>query len=285
MTQIETLAELAFDLDLQRAEHDAAAPESVLRFEWVDTGTIHIDRNFQRRISRAGETRLKRMMAEFDWRKFGALLVVDMGEGRLSCIDGQHRALAAFLLGAKAVPAMVFDADQVGQANAFVGVNVNRTTVASIDKFRARVAAGDEASVTVHNMLQNLEISTDVPAGYALGPKQTRAVGKLERLVKTVEEGIVFTSLEMLLDAQPNQNNLLTAFAIEATALAVVRVVDGKGDIDRLERVLTETDFDTLKENAAQLVKIQGGQTAKRGSEILLQRFNKGLHKPIGGDA
>ena len=126
-----------------------------------------------------------------------------------------------------------------------------------------------------------LEISTDVPAGAALAPKQTRAVTVLERVAKHENEGLLFNTLELMLDAQPEEPNLLTAFAIEAVALTLAKVSDCEASLDRLEGVLAETDFETLRENAAQLVKIQGGKSAWRGHELLLREFNRNLKKRV----
>jgi len=276
----ETLADIASGLGFQR-EECVNNPADDLEFLWLRPDQLVIDRSYQRRVSDGGKARIKRGLKAFDWRRFGAITVVPVGDDKYACIDGQHRGIMAWAAGASVVPAIVFKADIAEQAMAFVGVNVNRTSVASIDKFRARVTAGDVAAVTVQEIMENLEISADVPAGYALAPHQTRAVAKLEKLVKSIGRGLTFTTLEMLRDAQPDQKNLLTAFAIESTAGAVAKVVDAEGDLDRLAWVLTETDFESLKGDCIQLTKLQGGQQARHGASMLLRHFNKGLREKI----
>lgn len=256
-------------------------PSETLEFLWLKPDQIVIDRSYQRRVSDAGKARIKRALKDFDWRKFGAISVVPVGDGRYACIDGQHRAVMAWAAGAAVIPAVAFKADTADQAKAFVGVNVNRTTVASIDKFRARVASGDEAAVTAQEIMDELGISADVPAGYSLAPHQTRAVSKVEKLVKVIGQGLTFTTLEMLRDAQPDQSNLLTAFTVEAVAMAVAKLVDAEADLDRLAKVLTEIDFDSLKDDCKQLVKLQGGQLARHGTASILRLYNKGLRDKV----
>jgi len=277
----EPLIDAARSLGFEQRDEPAPNPRDILEFIWVLPEQLVIDRGYQRRISNNGRRKINGGIAGFDWRQFGAITVVRLKNGKFAVIDGQHRALMAWAVNAEVVPAICFNADMADQAMAFVGINTNRSTVASIDKFRARVAAGDANACTVHEILNDLEISADVAAGTSLRPRQTRAVTKLEKLVKIIGRGLTFTTLELMLDAQPDQTNLLTAFSIEATAGAVARIVDQGADLDRFAKILEEIDFDSLKDNCAQIVKLQGGQTSKHGTVQLLRSFNKGLQKKV----
>ena len=252
-----------------------------LVLDLVDLSELVVDADYQRRISDRGLSRIAQIVAGFDWSRFGALILSRAADGRLSVIDGQHRMIAARALRIDCVPAVIVDGDQRKQAQDFVAVNSVRTSVASIDKFRARVVSGDAAAVEVSRMLGELGISTDIAAGAAIRVRETRAVSTLEKLVKRTAQGIVFTTLETMLDAQPEVPNLLTAFNIEATATVVQKMLAADRDLERLDAVLRDTDFETLKEEAAQLVKLTGGNTAARGAELLLKRVNKGLKEKV----
>ena len=248
----------------------------------VELSKLTIDRDYQRRVSESGRSRIMKIIKGFSWARFGALILSELPDGRLAVIDGQHRAIAAALLSLQEVPAIVVrERDQARQAMDFVGINTVRTTVASIDKFRARVAAGDQDAVLVAEALTELNINTDVAAGCALKVRETRAVATLEKLQKRFGRGVVFTTLETLIEAQPNQPGLLSSFAIEVTAVIVAKMLDADRDLARLDAALQDIDFETLKEEAAQLVKLTGGRTAARGSELLLQRVNKGLREKV----
>jgi hypothetical protein len=276
----EPISDVAEGLGLARTSC-AESPSDTLEILWLRPDQIVIDRTYQRRVSDAGKARIKRALKDFDWRRFGAISVVPVGNDLYACIDGQHRSVMAWAAGATSIPAVAFKADVADQAMAFVGVNVNRTTVASIDKFRARVASGDEAAVTAQDIMDDLGISADVPVGYSLAPHQTRAVSKIERLVKVIGRGLTFTTLEMLRDAQPDQTNLLTAFTVESTAMAVAKLVDADADLDRLAKVLPDIDFDSLRDDCRQLVKLQGGQLVRHGTASILRLYNKGLRDKV----
>jgi hypothetical protein len=256
--------------------------EEIADLRLIRTDDLAIDREYQRRISERGRSRIIKIVKGFTWSRFGALIVSETDAGQLAIVDGQHRAIATMLLSLEEVPAIVVrHGDVASQAMDFVGINTVRTTVASIDKFRARVAAGDKDAVEVAEALDNLGISTDVAAGVSLKPKETRAVVTLEKLQKRFDRGVVFTTLETMIDAQPEEPNLLSSFAIEATAVVIARMIEANRDLARLDAILRDTDFTTLKEQATQLVKLTGGRTAQRGAELLLKEVNKGLREKV----
>ncbi|MBR9766134.1 MAG: ParB N-terminal domain-containing protein [Rhodobacteraceae bacterium] len=260
---------------------EVASAQDSLRLDFIPIADLYVDRRYQRRTSANSRMRIRSMVAEFSWSKFGAIAVTEETDGRFSIIDGQHRAIAAAAIRASHVPAVIATGDVAAQAETFVGINAMRTSVASIDKFRARVAAADPVAVAVHKMLTELDISTDVPAGAGIRHRETRAVSTLEKLQKRHGQGVLFTALETLLNAQPGQNNLLTSFAIEVTATVLAKMLDAGRDLERLDRTLAEIDFETLKEEATQLRKLTGGQASAKGADLLLQRVNKGLKDRI----
>ena len=252
-------------------------PASVVDLAFVPTDALHVDPAYQRRIGPAGEGRIRKMIREFSWARFGAITIARNGD-RLAVIDGQHRLVAAKAVGAAEVPAVITNTQAEGieaEAADFVGINTTRTSVAGIDKFRAAIVAGDPDAMAVHEILTELAIDTDVAAGYALKPNQTRAVAALRQMVKRTGRGITFTALEMLRDAQPDQPNLLTAFTVASTTLATAWIVENGGDLNRFHAVLASTDFETIRDEAAQLVKLQGGKMFERGKERLLKAYQR----------
>lgn len=249
-----------------------------LSFEMVPIDSLYIDRNYQRTISNKSAAIVRKIVKGFSWTRFGALSVAKRDSVYL-IIDGQHRAIAAMTLGIRQVPCMVSSEDQKGQALEFVGINNDRTRVGSVDKFRARCASGDKRALELAQMLTDLGITTDVIPGTPLKPKQTRAIAALERLMKHPGPGILFTTLEVMLDAQPEQTNLLTSFAISATAMLTAKVIETGGDLDELVVMLSETDFESIRIDAVKATRMFGGKTSRHGAKILARTWNKGRTK------
>lgn len=279
---LKSLSELASQIKISATPDAAPSGHSNIRIDWVDLAALLVDPAYQRTLSYNGKSRIKRIVADFEWSKFGALTLSQSDAGTM-VIDGQHRAIAAYILGILSVPAVILPADQAGQANSFVGINAERGTVNPIDKFHARVTAGDPAATRVAEILTNLDISTDARAGCALGPRQTRAVVIMERIAKTdAGRGLLFTSLEMLLEAQPDVQNLLTRFNIDAVTVFLGRIIDANGDLERALKVLQDTDLDDIKEEARTILDVnKSGQLSHHGADRLLHRYNHNLQRRI----
>lgn len=249
-------------------------PLSDVTLRMVPVAALRIDPSYQRRMSKRGLAEIRRILAGFSWPRFGAISVAETGE-TFAVIDGQHRAIAAHILRIAEVPAVVTVADAAGQAADFLGINTVRSGMQATDRFRARVAAGDADAAAVARMLAHQEIDFDVAPGEPLKPGQTRSVSTIEKLAKRHGHGTVGTALESLLEAQPEIE--LSSFAIEAAVILTERVIEAEGDLDRMDRVLRDADFDTLKDGAMNMRAAIGGRVGRHGGTLLARDYNKNL--------
>ena len=243
-----------------------------------------INRGYQREVSRKGAVVISKIIQNFDWLRFGVITVSRMDDGKFSIIDGQHRAIAAWHLGLEYVPAVVRSLETKGQASAFLDVNIDRTTVGPIDKFRAKVASGDEFAVTLNTALEQIGIKLVTNPGYDLQPYECRSIGSLSTIAKKFGIGTMQTAMEMLIDSQPDVLNVLANFNMHLTVRAVDRVVSNGGDINRLQRILEATVFEENYEKARQLGKMLGGSNYLFGAKLLMRAYNKGLRTPLSED-
>ena len=254
--------------------------ESTIKLGWVPVDRLFVDDSYQRNITEKSRAKMNTIVADFTWHKVGAIMVTSTSvpQGHTpdyKVIDGQHRAIAAATLGIELVPAVLVPAStEADEASTFIGVNVGRTNVGVIDKFRARVTAGEELAIQLHEILTTQGIGLDVAAGVEMPPKTTRAVSRLLMLMKRAGKGILGTALEMLVDAQPDTPNLLRADTIEAATLAVTRITDSESSIDRLFAVFEKADFDTINDRAHQMRKIAGGRISAIMAGELIKAFN-----------
>ena len=275
------ITELTDALQLKPTETQPSDAVGEVLPDFIPVDKLVIDRSFQRKVSERSRSRILKIANNFSWSQFGAIIVSRTHDSRYSVIDGQHRAIAATHIGQVMVPAVVVAGDTRKQALDFVGINTNRTSVATIDKFRARVTAGEPDAVELAKILADLQIDTDVAAGGNMKPRQTRSISALQKLVKTIGKGLTFTTLEMMLDAQPDNPTLLTNMNIQATAKCLVRITDSGGDLDRLAKQLEETDFESLSDDAAQMVKLTGGNRMDRAAELMMRSYNKRLQNKV----
>jgi len=81
------------------------------------------------------------------------VIVAPIGAGDFFVIvDGQHRATAAKLAGAKKVPCCIVTADRQKQARAFAAINGSVTRMQPVQLHRAAVLAGDAAALRIESL-------------------------------------------------------------------------------------------------------------------------------------
>ena len=135
-------------------------------FVMVQPNNIEIDESYQR--ANVSEKKIRAIAEAFSWVAFGALSCVRRKDGRLMCVDGQHRLLASKLAGADIVPCLVFDgsaATAENEAAAFLQINTVRTNVAAADKYRSAVLAGVRPEVEIDAWLKANRIRVACDSG------------------------------------------------------------------------------------------------------------------------
>jgi hypothetical protein len=132
----------------------ALAPVTgVPRFKIVDPKTLLVDDAYQRALSERSVVLIRKMVSQWDWRKFKPPIVAETDAGD-EVIDGQHTAIGAasnpFIT---EIPVMVVEAAEQGdRAAAFVGHNRDRINLTQMQMHYAAVAAGEEDALTVQQV-------------------------------------------------------------------------------------------------------------------------------------
>jgi hypothetical protein len=148
--------------------------DKVDRYDWVKPGDfgrqckiavniLKIDHSYQRaEVSKPNTLALARA---FNWVAFNSLVVMERANGDKYVVDGQQRLLAARHRGdIKDVPCVLFKSDgRDHEAVAFISLNIRRSHVPAVAKFRASVSAGIEPEKEIHRFLEGigLEVMED----------------------------------------------------------------------------------------------------------------------------
>lgn len=148
-----------------RAAHERHAP----RFEeadagylpaggyedWIIASDLHIDHDQYQR--RPVEAHIRRIAREFDPDLFGRLVVSHRANGSYYVIDGQHRLSAIAKMGwlDQRLPCIVYeDLSIEREASLFVLTQDNRRPIHAVDRYRARLVAGDPLTLEIEAALQ-----------------------------------------------------------------------------------------------------------------------------------
>lgn len=155
-------------------------------FERVAPSELLVDEAYQRQISERSLELIRKIVANWDWRRFKPPVCARVPEG-LVVLDGQHTAIAAATHpDISLIPIMVVDAeDQAAQAKAFVGHNRDRLGITAMQIHHAAVAAGDEDALTIDQVCQRagLRVLRSSPGNGAFKAGDTVAVNAIGALI------------------------------------------------------------------------------------------------------
>lgn len=155
-------------------------------FQWVDPAELMVDEAYQRQLSERSLDLIRRIVANWDWRRFKPPIVARQTD-LLVVIDGQHTAIAAATHpDVSRIPVMMVEADDLAaQARAFVGHNRDRLGITQMQMHFAAVAAGDEDALTIDQVCQRagVKILKMTPGNGAWKPCDTIAVHGIGALI------------------------------------------------------------------------------------------------------
>lgn len=214
--------------------------------------------------------KIKEITADWSWIAAGVIVVGERG-GDYWVVDGQHRVLAAkrrsdivFL------PCIIFKTEGIRQeAKAFLDLNTGRKPVSSIGKFKAMIAAGDEAACTVHRVLESLDIKTMRKAD---GCKE---LGSVEWSVRKAREDSAKFEVVMRIAAEISTDVSIQQKLLDGLWYINDRLPDGINQtrfIKRLKDIGGRRLIDAANKAAAYFV--HGG--AKIWATGMMEEINKG---------
>lgn len=182
---------------------DEGTPEP--HVEWGDPADLWVDDAYQRPLAGKGLTLIRKVAAgDWCWRKFSMPSVSINADGRRVLIDGQHTATMALSRGIRRIPWLVVETvSQADQAGAFVGKNMDRTSITAMNEHRALVAAGDVDACQVERICKAVGINlclTQKTKGW--NPSDSIALASIRQLVKRRGDAKARTVLEVCVQAE-----------------------------------------------------------------------------------
>lgn len=130
--------------------------------EWRAVSELLIDPSYQRSIETGpSQTLIRKIASYWDWGLCQPLAVSRRPDGRLTIVDGQHRASAAKMRGDIAhLPCVITSYANAGdEAAAFVALNQMRRPLSALDLFKAAVAAEDGEALHIVECLSAAGLS------------------------------------------------------------------------------------------------------------------------------
>lgn len=244
---------------------------------WIEIGKIFVDESYQRPIK---PRRVQQILKDFTWAQFGALMLVAREDGRFAVYDGQHRFEAARQHPAiDAVPAAIVVLDQAfEEAQNFLGVNINRSAISTVEKYWAGIEAGDKQMMQICAVLEEAGCEV-VPIGSkSAAPGRTSAITAIERAIRSYGDAAVTQACQTLREAWPKDVSGLNGSMIQALA-RLFRNNRRAIDQQRMVTKLHGKDRKILVADAETFRKMGGGDAALNIAKVLVEVYNKGLQK------
>lgn len=246
---------------------------------WVDVEQIRVDRNYQRDVK---PTRVAQILRDFTWAHFQPVSLAEQSDGTFTIFDGQHRVAAARAHPAIThVPAAVNRIESAREeAEAFLGVNVNRTAVSTVEKYHAGIEAGDADMMAVCAVLEEAGCEVIAAAGVKPAPNKTNAVTAVQRAIKTYGDKAVTDACKTLVRAWLKDTGALNGVMIGALS----RLSRNNRNIISIERLaikLHGKDRKILTSDAETIRKIGGGDACLNVAKAVVEVYNKGLQKDM----
>ena len=219
-------------------------------FMTVRPEELLVDESYQRDLSDASIRLIRKIVAEWDWRKFKAPVVAMTEEGPV-VIDGQHTATAAASHPAiDEIPVLVVEAtDRQAQAEAFVGINTTRLGITAAQLHHANVTAGDPLAITIERVCREagVKVLRLPPARAVYKPGETIAVAAISGLVSRSGETTATRVLSILSGAGIGP---VQAAHIRAVELLLTDEEFADLDGDDLGRIITAAGLDAAEKEA-----------------------------------
>ena len=214
---------------------------------------LHIDEEYQRALSsKSAQGLIRTISLEWDWQMCQTLEVALRPDGRLYVVDGQTRLSGALRrasllesagrsIDVPCLPCLVTPvSSKADEAAAFTRLNGSRRSLNAVDIHRAKIVAGDEEAIAVHEIIVSAGLTLAPHSNYtAWKPLMLYCIPGIATAYRRHGRTVTSNALVALAEAYPNDvlryaGQILRAlFAVYATEGSLDRF-DPDVFIDRL---------------------------------------------------
>lgn len=215
---------------------------------WLGISCLRIDPAYQREVLNNGARNIGKIAREFDWSKFGVVIVARLDIGVYAIVDGQHRTIAAALRGILEVPCLIIAADPGQQAAAFAAINGAVTKISPLQIFHAELAAGKTSATELRDVCAAAGVVVcryPIPSS-KMKIGETLAIGTLRQCFRNYGAEVLALSLRCVTKSHVRNVGMVN----EPIIKAVCNVLDAEASWRSSEAALMAAmrEFDFPKE-------------------------------------
>jgi hypothetical protein len=243
--------------------------------EWVDVKDLMIDVAYQRPVR---EHHVNKIVKNFDPDMFGNLIVSARKGGGMYVVDGQHRVEAVRKMGwgDQRVPCIVYHGMTLEEeARAFFYPQSNRVQLIPAERFKARLAAGDESAVNLVRKVESFGYGLNLTMGSSDNARIIDAISAVERL-DAAREDVLSEVLATCRAAWGQDQFKLTSTIIVGLGRFIYRYW-GVYDRNRLTTSLRNSTPLRVEGDGKDFRKVLGGKGDDATGRAILHLYNHKL--------
>lgn len=229
------------------------------RYKRVPLADLFVDEGYQRVLD---ENRVNGIVENFEPALLGAL-EVSHRNGKCAVFDGQHRLEALRRRGHKDAPCLVHEGlDVPDEAMLFVRLQTQRRSLKPIDRFKARLCAGDEQAHAIRGIVE--EHGYRIAGGHGGDRAEIGAVTALDRVYARGGIYLLNETLALMTVWQGEPRSTDGAL-IEGLGIAVQRF-EGDRRWEGIESALAGITATSLLRKAMAALEMGGGSASRPGA-------------------
>lgn len=244
--------------------------------EWLHVSDLTIDESYQRTV-RAHH--VAKIAKGFDPDMFGTLIVSARQGGGMYVVDGQHRLEAVKQLGwhDQRVPCIVYyGLTKEEEARAFFFPQTNRVQLIPAERFKARLASGDQTAVELVRKVESFGYGINLTNGSSESTRMFDAVASIERLETNYREDVLSEFLAISRAAWGLDQYKIPNTFITGLGLFIFRYW-GAYDRNRLATVLRNSTPMRIDGEGKDFRKVLGGRGDDATGRAILHLYNHKL--------
>lgn len=243
------------------------------QLRWLSLAQLRIDRAYQRDILKSGRSNIRRIVESFRWSRFGQIVCATRAGDIFAIVDGQHRAIAAFLLGIEKVPCIVISCDIAEEAEAFAAINGNVTRPSTLQIFNARQTAGDRKARALRKVLDAAGVTVPRYAVLCTKEGMCTAISTLEFCHAKFGEEILAQALTLVVGGGKHNIGLLKPSIIGA--LCELLATPRRPSLHNIRQVLDHGGLSKLHEKSVRIQGMDGGSVRAHLVGVILKAVEK----------
>lgn len=187
--------------------------------QWLPIAALRINHSYQREVKKNGKSNVIEIAKNFNWSKFGIVVVAAMGDQTFAIIDGQHRTIGAACRGIDTVPCLIlYNISVEQQAEIFAAINGKVTAISPLSIFHAELRAKYPDAISLYELCKSVGVTicTYAKPHNAMVWGETVSIISLKAMRNMYGDKVLEQALKCIMKAPGRHSDIINVHTIRA---------------------------------------------------------------------